>query len=237
MNEKSTINCIDVRRLLLSNPADLEKDTLQHLNICPSCKKAALDASGFDDRLLSALKVPVPDGLANKILLTKGIHENLQQRRARNWFRAVAASIVLTTSIIVSLMYPDSPASVSDIALAHIKAEPHHLQDRKNIKLTKLDKIIKPFNMKINISSQRIHYAGTCKIRRSIGAHIVIQGKKAPLTILLMPDEKVSSRQTINEDNFSGIIVPVKNGSIAIIGDKQEDLNAFEKQIIPQAAT
>jgi len=228
------INCINVRRLLLTDPVDLEPDVLQHLSTCQACKKIALEASGFDEMLLSSMKIPVPEGLTDRILLAKGINDNQQQRKTRSWYQGIAASIVLTTSIVASFLYFDSPSLISEIALAHVNNELHHLQDRKNIQLAQLNQIISPFNMKMNASPQRIHYAGTCKIRHSTGVHIVIEGNKAPLTVLLMPGEQVNERLTINDKDFKGIIIPVNHGSIAIIGDKQEDLNAFEKQIISQ---
>lgn len=234
MNQQSTINCITVRRLLLTHPTDLDADVLQHLANCQACKKTALEANAFDNVLLTTLNVPVPTGLADRILLTKGIHEKLQTHKTRHRYQTIAASIVLAVGILATFFFPAPDTRIGDIALAHVNDEPHHLQDRKNIKLAQLNKIISPFNMQIKISPQRIHYAGTCKIRRSTGVHIVIQGKKAPLTILLMPGEQVSKRLTIHNKDFNGIILPVKNGSIAIIGDKQEDLDAVGKQIIEQ---
>jgi hypothetical protein len=49
---------------------------------------------------------------------------------------------------------------------------------------------------------------------------------------LLMPDEKVAEAMTIHGDNINGIILPVGNGSIAIIGDREEQLDEVRENVL-----
>ena len=62
--------------------------------------------------------------------------------------------------------------------------------------------------------------------------HLVIQGEKGPVTLLLMPDEKIDMAELIEGDNVNGVILPVGDGSIAIIGERDEDLALIEERVI-----
>jgi len=74
----------------------------------------------------------------------------------------------------------------------------------------------------------------TCgyKVKRALFAvNGVIQGERGPVTILLMPYEKISGPQSIQGENVTGVILPIGDGSIAIIGVEGERLERIEEQI------
>ncbi len=61
--------------------------------------------------------------------------------------------------------------------------------------------------------------------------HLVIQGERGPVTILLMPEEKVSGAQLFGDDVIQGVILPVGNGSIAIVGGAGERLDEIQERV------
>jgi hypothetical protein len=60
----------------------------------------------------------------------------------------------------------------------------------------------------------------------------VIQGEHGPITILLMPDEKIAESQTLQGVSVRGVILPVGNGSIAIIGAREEQLDRVQQNVL-----
>jgi hypothetical protein len=54
-------------------------------------------------------------------------------------------------------------------------------------------------------------------------AHFVVQGEQGPVTVLLLPNEKVNGPERVDEDGFVGTIVPLQiGGSIAVVGEPGE---------------
>ena len=47
-----------------------------------------------------------------------------------------------------------------------------------------------------------------------------------------MPDEKIAEATTLDGENVKGIIIPVGDGSIAIVGDRNEPLEAIKKNVV-----
>ena len=77
-----------------------------------------------------------------------------------------------------------------------------------------------------------ITYAESCSINGKDVPHLVIQGAHGPITILLMPHESVARATTLDGVNIKGIILPVGDGSIAIIGDREEQLDQVKKDVL-----
>ncbi len=86
--------------------------------------------------------------------------------------------------------------------------------------------------MNVSESLGTVNYAGNCDIRnKQKGAHIVLQGKKGPVTVLIMPAEEVTARRRISDQRFHGVIIPAPRGSYAIVGEHDEALEPYVKQL------
>ncbi|MBT8137120.1 MAG: DUF3379 domain-containing protein, partial [Gammaproteobacteria bacterium] len=70
----------------------------------------------------------------------------------------------------------------------------------------------------LNEEVQSVVHAGVCYFRGHLVSHLVVNSDNGPVTVLLLPDEKVDEATEIDEDGFRGVIMPVRGGSIAVIG-------------------
>ncbi len=63
-------------------------------------------------------------------------------------------------------------------------------------------------------------------------AHFVVQARHGPVTVLLLPDERIDTRVALDEDGFIGTIVPLEDGgSIAVVGEADEDISEVRDQV------
>ncbi len=76
-----------------------------------------------------------------------------------------------------------------------------------------------------------ISKAQSCVINGNTVPHLVIQGEKGPVMILLMPDEKVSEAIPLEDEDSRGVILPVGDGSIAIVGGRDERLESLQRTV------
>ena len=59
----------------------------------------------------------------------------------------------------------------------------------------------------------------------------MIQGERGPVMVLLMPDEKVDRAIPLMDEFNKGVILPVGDGSIAIVGGRDESLERIENTL------
>ena len=113
------MNCIDFRRDALVQPLRLGDEARAHALTCAACTEFIERQRQVDAELLEALSVPVPDGLADRIVLARGI-----RNRKPRWVWAAAASILIAAG--AALLIPPYVAgnALAHEAIAHVKEEP-----------------------------------------------------------------------------------------------------------------
>jgi hypothetical protein len=149
------------------------------------------------------------------------------------WF-AIAATVVLATSISVRMSgvfehYDSLGAEV----LAHIDHEPGALLPT-NVVVSdeQLAQAVPASLATYDRAAFLVTYANPCVIRGNMVPHLVIQGQYGPITILLMADEKVAEATPLDGENVKGVILPVGDGSIAIVANRDEPLEAIKKNVV-----
>jgi hypothetical protein len=67
--------------------------------------------------------------------------------------------------------------------------------------------------------------AMSCVINGRTVPHLVIQGNRGPVTLILLPEETIESSIPLSGDNVHGVLLPVGSGSIAVIGQREDQLD------------
>ena len=239
------MNCDQYRQAVAAEPSF--DGAAEHVSVCAECQAFRDDMRALDADIAKALQLDLPT-LTLPELPTIGAQDNdaqdnvvsLAARRLSpkaRWL-ALAASVMLAAVIGIRMFAVGvDNISLADEVLAHLDHDPAALV----VSTTPVsdDALIKavPGNLAhMDHSAGLITYAQSCEINGKTVPHLVIQGELGPITILLMPDEKITAAQTLDGDNVHGVILPVGNGSIAIIGAREEPLERIEKSVLSSVA-
>ena len=152
--------------------------------------------------------------------------------RAPVWFAAAAAVVLgLSIALRMSPMFRDYE-SLGEEVLAHLDHEPAALRVTDvPVSDRKLQRALPASVAVFDRDEALITYANPCVINGHSVPHLVIQGQYGPVTILLMPEEAVTETTPLEGESVHGIILPVGNGSIAIVGPREEPLGPIEENV------
>jgi len=234
------MNCKDYKEAVAADPSGSFEGGAGHVAGCESCASFKADMQSLDDKIAKALAIDVPRfeiPALPEIDDDNVVHLPPGRRRTFStpvWF-GVAATVILAAFIGVRVVDLDSGNSLSlgDQILAHIDHEPGSLQIT-NVAIAddRLSRVLNPVVETMDRDVGLITYAQSCVINGKRIPHLVIQGKRGPITLLLMPEEAIERAITIGGASVNGVILPVGNGSIAIIGERGERLDEIEQQLI-----
>ena len=226
------MNCTDYKKALTAEPGF--HDESGHVETCAECRAYSEEILALDKSLIAAMEVSVPELVMPELpdIETENVVSLSSHRRTPKpvWY-AIAASVLLAVFVGVRMTGPDVP--LAEQVLAHVDREPAALQvSSKPVSDRQLSRAV-PKNMAtMNHEAGLITYAQSCSINGNDVPHLVIQGAKGPITILLMPEEKLAEAMTLDGVNVKGVILPVGNGSIAIIGDREEQLDQVKENVL-----
>jgi hypothetical protein len=146
----------------------------------------------------------------------------------------IAASIALAAVIGVQFSGGGAGADqrLAEQVLAHVDHEPWALKVTDvAVSAERFARVVSPEVGTMDQSIGLISYAQTCIINGMHIPHLVLQGEKGPITLLLMPNESVSSPVSLSGESVTGVILPLGDGSIAIIGEHAEQIEELEKRV------
>ena len=196
----------------------------------------------FEERLAQAMEIAVPSLRMPELDSFGAAVGNVVSLPARRtppklaWF-AMAATIAIAAFLGFRTDEHshelEFDGTLSEQIIAHLDGEPHALRVTDKAVSDKQLADVVPANVAtMNHEAGLITYAMSCRINGRDVPHLVLQGKKGPVTIMLMPHEPVDGAKPLEGENIHGVILQVGEGSIAIIGEKEEELDNIQQNIL-----
>ena len=238
----NTMNCEDYREAITAEPSESFEGGAEHVAACESCSAYRAEMRALDLTIARALAIDVPE-LKIPDLPALGLEDenvvNLPFRRASKistpaWV-GIAASFALAAIIGVQFTGNGSAQDqlLAEQVLAHVDHEPWALKiTNVAVSEAQFARVIHPGVGTMDRGIGLVSYAQTCIINGMKIPHLVIQGEKGPITILLMPNQMVSSPVALLGESVKGVILPVGDGSIAIIGEREERIRELEQRVV-----
>jgi hypothetical protein len=128
---------------------------------------------------------------------------------------------------------PESDRLLAEIVLAHLDHEPWALKVTDvAVSDERFARVVNPSVRTMDRDIGLVSYAQSCIINGRTIPHLVIQGEKGPITLLLMPDEMVHGAVSLSGESVNGVILPHGDGSIAIIGERDERIEELERRVV-----
>lgn len=233
------MNCEDYREAIAANPSETFDGGAQHAADCASCSGYKAQLQALDARIAAALAIDVPKLEMPELPAITGRDNvvELEPRRPIRWttptWVGLAASVVLATVIGVRFVNTDSHSgTVAEQVVAHLDHEPQALKlPDEAVSDRRLYSVVRPALATLDRELGLITYARSCEINGKEVPHLVIQGERGPVTILLMPHEMIDTPIPLDGVSIEGVILPVGDGSIAIIGDRGEPIDRLKTRV------
>jgi len=233
--QEDTLNCDDYKTAVSADPGF--NDETGHADSCASCEQYKNEIVAMNEKLALAMALEVPPLTMPElpVIDSQKVSSLVARRKLSKvtWF-ALAATVVM--GVFIGLRVNEMAATAGTLGeqvLAHVDHEPQSLKVTDTpVAASRLARTVPVEVATMNHDAGLITYAQSCEINGKMVPHLVIQGERGPITILLMPDEKLVESQSLDGVNVRGVLLPVGDGSIAIIGDREEQLDRVQQNVV-----
>jgi hypothetical protein len=212
------LNCLEFRRAKLAEPRDLSESARAHALNCASCTAFAQSVDDGDAEILRAAAVPVPEGLADRVLL----HATGTVRPAwRAW--AMAASVVLAVGLATVVFVQSPRESYARLAIEHVVDEPESLTTRYRADGATVEVALRSVGASIRSPLGQVRYIRLCPWEGGRTAwHVVFETPQGLATLILVPDMQVRSESDASASGWNAIVKPTQGGFYAIVTSSPE---------------
>jgi Protein of unknown function (DUF3379) len=217
------MNCLEFRRLCLANPQHPGEEALRHEIECAQCARFYRELRLQEEALYQALSVPIPDGLADRILLRR--RSRLNRDWPALWPPAIALALSLLLGLGLGLIFPRgmSPETLAAGVIAHVRDEPQALAAEQHVPMPQLIRAFERSGGELLASLAEASYAGRCPLPGGgYGEHIVLKTPQGKVTLILMPGKPANGGLRLFKDGLSVSMLPAGQGSLALVAESDE---------------
>ena len=223
------MNCLDFHREKLADPRRISTAAQAHACDCASCMAFAQSVDESEAQIERVLAVPVPDGLAHRLLLRR---QNAARPAWRAW--ALAASIVLSISVgfnTLKIAGPGADAKYATYAIEHVVESPESFTTLLNTGADALDMAMHSVGGRIKEPLGRVRYIKLCPVGDDFGWHIVFETPQGPATLILVPNRHIGSSESASRGGWSALARPIRKGYYAVVTDSTLTTGIVDRQI------
>jgi hypothetical protein len=129
----------------------------------------------------------------------------------------LAASVAAALLVAFTLWLSRPPESLAAEIVTHVNGEPDSWHQTQPVGTDRLDAVLRKSGVKLGLGMQPVVYANSCWFRGHFVPHFVVMTKDGPVTVMILLHEKVQTALQFNEEGYSGLLVPVRSGSVAVL--------------------
>jgi len=235
------MNCFEFRRLILANPRERTRELEAHMAQCTSCNELAREVENFEGRIQEAVLVPVPEALAERVLLR-------QELRGRSRYRAWALAASLVAALGLGIyFYPfivgEEPVQVASSlgtshpavkAIVHVRQdEPRMLEQSRGVDPVAVRAAFTRRGLNVPGGGTTVVYFDKCPMTGGAGEHVVLQTPFGQVTLILMPYQTFASRLVVADRDKAAILALARaGGSYILVADSPIKARQAEKTLL-----
>ncbi len=229
---------LEFRRRVMSDPKARDPELLEATKNSEANAKYLDDILGLDARIEQAMKVDVPDDLADRILFNQPPENNVVKVSFGKRALSMAASVAFAFGLLVgqvnwgNVVVSDAQASLPDMAMKHFNAEKSFIDSLdENASKEQINAKLLPFAYQLGQSfPYHVFYINHCGFGDSNAMHIVFEGEKGKVTLFLtgIATDQV---ENFDKDGMAGMVKPMGNSSFILVGEEGEDLAKIGENI------
>lgn len=178
--------------------------------------------------LKAAMNIPVPENLAEKLILRQSLTEHKNHSQKRPWYLALAASVVFASVLSIGMLNTGSSSLTQDVLahMSHINAE--IVKSGQVDMLTVNDKLAS-FNGQINGDLGEVVSANYCYLDKIKSLHLIIRSQNGLTSLFVVPDSITESlSKSFSDATYEGASFLLNSAKVIVVGQNKLDVQQLQ---------
>lgn len=223
---------LEFRRRVYANPDTTDRDIIEAAKSDPAKQAFWQEQKIQDNALLEAIKVPVPEDMAHKLIWQQTASEFVRHKKRSRWYVALAASVAFAVGISFTLFHR-GPVSLGNEALVHMQyAATERSHSGLPVDLTQVNAKLAGFGASLTEMVDNVKVANYCHLNNVRSLHLIMDTEYGLMSVFVVPSrEDISLPEAFSNDQYHGEAVKMQRANILVVGDKQADLTPVVQEM------
>jgi len=219
---------LSFRKMVYADPFTNNSEVINAAKKDPKKQAFWNELKAMERELKAAMDIPVPDNLAERLILRQSISEYKKEHKKRPWYLALAASAVLASILSVGILTSGEDSFTKDV-YAHVGHVDEELMKSPATNIHEMNSKLASFNGRINGEIGEVLSANYCYLDKIRSLHMIIRGKHGLTSLFVVPEsigESMSS--SFSNGIFEGASFLLESAKIIVIGENKSDVEQIE---------
>ncbi|MFY8350026.1 DUF3379 domain-containing protein [Pseudoalteromonas sp. SSM20] len=224
---------LELRRRLYADPNTSDKDVLNALESDPDAHAFSKELKALDNDIEHALNVPVPENLAERLVLNQSLHAFQTQRKKTRIHLALAASVAFLFGVSFTYLNMGAPLNLEQHALAHVYHEPSSLTNvNHSFSLQEVNAKLASFGGNFSELPNQVSYLTFCDFKGQKSLHLVFQTEQGPMTLFIVPSKnQYRTESYFSDEAFDGATYQGHKANLILLGEKGQALSPYNEKL------
>lgn len=226
------MDCQEFREHIGADPAQWHEACAAHERSCAACAAYARRLRASERLIAAALRFDVAALRARRARVPAA-----RVAFAPRALAAAASVAVAAVAVWLGLTFipTQDPARLAEVVQNHWYHEPESwVRSEAPVPASVLDAVLDE-DARIDLERLRVvSYARSCLVNGRWVPHLVVQGRAGPVMVLLLPRDTLAEAVPLGlpDEGLRGVIVPLGQGSVAILAEEEEPLEALRREVV-----
>jgi len=237
------MNCLDFKRLALSDPNSGEPSFVLHSKQCPDCLKYVGGIRQMDSDLSSSVEVTMPSSLMARLELNQIMEEEANELKSNTSFRRYAIAASFAAALFVSGFFANNyfgPAnSIGQDYQALLAGVVEHMNDQPLTPVWDVQRANDSVNthlanydgeMKLKFL-ENLQFSRVCHMGQYRGLHASLETSDGQVTFAYIKGDKVDDLLDASYEGYAARVKPIRGGNLIIMSRTNKALQVADKQL------
>lgn len=187
----------------------------------------------METQLQQAMNIPVPENLAERLILRQSLKQHEKTQQKRPWYLALAASVLLASVVSFNMISGSDGSKFENDVFAHMEHVNIELMKSGEVDMNAVNAKLASFNGSVDESIGDIASANYCYLDKIKSLHVIIRGERGLTSLFVVPDSITESvSDTFSNASFQGAAFLLESAKIIVVGEDSqavEDIKARAK--------
>jgi len=236
---------LEFRRNVIAEPKSKDTALLKAAKQDPAKQEFLSQMRQFDDKIADALKVDVPDNLAQQLILRQAFTEHKQAKKRFKVNLALAASVVVVIGLSIQLFNPlsHSPASLGAHSIGHLMNEYEYFEQAKeNNSLAQVNAKLVRFggqftSQSVDILGKAV-FANYCDFDGVTSLHLIYDSPQGRMSVFVTPpNTTINFEADFDNEQYIGKGLKFAKAHISVVGHRRTNaqlhnqVSAFSQKV------
>ncbi len=235
------MNCLEFKRLALSDPSSSEVSFVEHSDTCPDCLKYVGEVRQLDADLAESLNVEVPTDLKARLKLATEMQEESEQRSSISRY-AIAASVAIALFVggfMVSNQFGPQPGEIGKDYQKLLAAVVEHVNEQPmtpvwgNARAERtVNTLMASYDPSLSFNEiENLQFGRICPMGKYRGLHATLESANGQTTFAYIKGEPVGEMLDHSYEGYVARVKPVRGGNLVIVSRTQQSVDQAEVEL------